>query len=146
MAGRILAGPVTITATRYPTDAFDYPGMVTVLGDEDLKILLPSSMDDVLKFIPDVEFTGGPRRSGRGRRAGRSTSRNGLARQPAWRLKGLSFNCCCNGRIAALSSAFLLRCTTEFRNVRRMERVSTGELQSMLAKYRSTDLNWIWSD
>lgn len=55
---------ISVTATRSPIKAFDYPGMVTVVGPEEIQTRQPSSPDDVLSFIPNVEFTGGPRRTG----------------------------------------------------------------------------------
>ena len=55
---------VSVTATRNPIKTFEYPGMVTVTGQEEIRLLQPSSADDILKFVPGVEFTGGPRRTG----------------------------------------------------------------------------------
>jgi hemoglobin/transferrin/lactoferrin receptor protein len=55
---------VSVTATLNPIAAFEYPGMVTVIGREQIQERQPSSIDDVLKWVPNVEFTGGPRRSG----------------------------------------------------------------------------------
>lgn len=55
---------VSITATRSPMEAFEYPGMVSVVDREQMQLLQPSSPDDVLRFIPNVEFVGGPRRTG----------------------------------------------------------------------------------
>ncbi len=55
---------ITVTATRNPIEAFQYPGMVTVIGRERIETLQPSTPDDVLRFVPGVEFTGGPRRTG----------------------------------------------------------------------------------
>ncbi len=56
--------PVTVTATRNPVDPFVFPGMVTVLGRPEIRARQPSSPDDLLKYVPGVEFTGGPRRTG----------------------------------------------------------------------------------
>lgn len=55
---------ITVTATRNPIEAFQYPGMVTVIGRERIETLQPSTPDDILRFVPGVEFTGGPRRTG----------------------------------------------------------------------------------
>jgi len=55
---------ISITATRNPIKAFEYPGMVTVTGAETIRAGQPSTPDDVLKLVPNVEFTGGPRRTG----------------------------------------------------------------------------------
>lgn len=56
--------PIAVTATRNPIAPFDYPGMVSVVGSEDLRERQPSSLDDAFGDIPNVEFTGGPRRTG----------------------------------------------------------------------------------
>lgn len=55
---------ISVTATRNPIKSFEYPGMVSVIGREEIETLQPSTPDDILKFVPNVEFTGGPRRSG----------------------------------------------------------------------------------
>ena len=55
---------ISVTATRNPIKAFEYPGMVTVIGPEQLETLQPSTPDDILRFVPGVEFSGGPRRTG----------------------------------------------------------------------------------
>jgi hemoglobin/transferrin/lactoferrin receptor protein len=55
---------ISVTATRNPIEAFEYPGMVSVVGPETIQTLQPSTPDDVLKLVPGVEFTGGPRRTG----------------------------------------------------------------------------------
>lgn len=56
--------PVSITATRNPISAFDYPGMVSVVDRGEMERRQPSSMDDVLGYLPGVQFSGGPRRTG----------------------------------------------------------------------------------
>ncbi len=56
--------PISVTATRGPAEAFSYPGMVTVVGSEEMDTMMPSSPDDILRWVPGVEFTGGPRRTG----------------------------------------------------------------------------------
>src|SRR3546814_2172248 len=53
---------ISVTATRNPIETFEYPGMVTVIGPQELQTLQPSSPDDILRFVPNVEFLGGPRR------------------------------------------------------------------------------------
>ena len=55
---------ISVTATRNPIKAFEYPGMVSVIGREGIQTRQPSTPDDILKFVPNVEFTGGPRRTG----------------------------------------------------------------------------------
>ena len=59
-----ILGTISVTATRNPIEAFDYPGMVTVIGRDDILTTQPSTPDDILKVVPNVEFTGGPRRTG----------------------------------------------------------------------------------
>lgn len=61
---QLILDTISVTATRNPIKAFEYPGMVTVTGHEAIRTLQPSSVDDVLRFVPGVEFSGGPRRSG----------------------------------------------------------------------------------
>ncbi len=56
--------PITVTATRSPIAAFEFPGMVSVTTQGDLEERQASSLDDVLDTIPGVKFTGGPRRTG----------------------------------------------------------------------------------
>jgi len=55
---------ITVTATRTPLPTFDYPGMVSVVDSEQIALRQPSSIDDILQWVPNVEFTGGPRRTG----------------------------------------------------------------------------------
>jgi len=55
---------ISITATRNPVAAFEYPGMVSVVGREQILERQASTPDDILKFVPNVTFTGGPRRTG----------------------------------------------------------------------------------
>lgn len=57
-------GAISVTATRNPIKSFEYPGMVTVIGPEEIQSRQPSTPDDILRFVPNVEFTGGPRRTG----------------------------------------------------------------------------------
>ena len=55
---------ISVTATRNEIDPFVYPGMVTVIDRSEIQNLQPSTPDDVLKLVPNVEFSGGPRRTG----------------------------------------------------------------------------------
>ncbi len=55
---------ITIVATRSPIKAFEYPGMVSVISRDDIEIQQPSTPDDLLRYMPNVEFVGGPRRTG----------------------------------------------------------------------------------
>ena len=59
-----LLDPISVTATRNPIKAFEYPGMVTVISREEIQLRQASTPDDILQFVPNVEFTGGPRRTG----------------------------------------------------------------------------------
>ena len=60
----MILDPISVTATRNPIKAFEYPGMVSVVGREEIQLRQASTPDDVLQFVPNVEFIGGPRRSG----------------------------------------------------------------------------------
>jgi hemoglobin/transferrin/lactoferrin receptor protein len=55
---------ITVTATRNPRPAFDYPGQVSVLDRSALETYAPSDLDDVLRAMPGVDVRGGPRRTG----------------------------------------------------------------------------------
>ncbi len=55
---------ISVTAGRTPIEAAEYPGMVTVMQQDEIDLRQASSPDDLLNFIPNVEFTGGPRRTG----------------------------------------------------------------------------------
>lgn len=58
------ADVITVTATRNPTSAFDYPGSVSVIERAAIEDLLPSAISDVFSETPGVRFDGGPRRTG----------------------------------------------------------------------------------
>jgi len=62
--GTMTMDPVTVTATRNPIAAFTYPGMVSVKDREEIQRKQASTPDDILRDVPNVEFTGGPRRTG----------------------------------------------------------------------------------
>lgn len=62
--GQVILEPISITATRNPLRSFEYPGMITVIGKDEIQAYQPSAPDDILRFVPGVEFTGGPRRIG----------------------------------------------------------------------------------
>lgn len=55
---------VTVTATKNPTPAFDYPGMVGVLDLDAILASIASTPADLVKDMPNVQFEGGPRRTG----------------------------------------------------------------------------------
>lgn len=55
--------PISVTATRNPVEAFEYPGMVTVLGPREIRARQASTADDLIGAMPNVVFSGGPRRT-----------------------------------------------------------------------------------
>ncbi|MEM6581047.1 MAG: TonB-dependent receptor, partial [Pseudomonadota bacterium] len=55
---------VTVSATSNPMPVFDYPGQVSVRGREEIDLFLPSNVSDLLRDVPGLEFSGGPRRTG----------------------------------------------------------------------------------
>ena len=59
-----LLDTITVTATRNPIKSYEYPGMVSVIDNDGNLIRQSSTVDDFLKLIPNVEFSGGPRRTG----------------------------------------------------------------------------------
>ena len=62
--GTTVLDPITVTATRNPIRSFGYPGMVTAIGPGAIRTRQASTVDDLLSFVPNVEFSGGPRRTG----------------------------------------------------------------------------------
>ncbi|WP_341896694.1 TonB-dependent hemoglobin/transferrin/lactoferrin family receptor [Ferrovibrio terrae] len=56
--------PVTITATKTPHNVDEVPAHVTVLDNEYIENRNPTKMDDLLRDLPGVEMSGGPRRLG----------------------------------------------------------------------------------
>jgi hemoglobin/transferrin/lactoferrin receptor protein len=58
------AEKVTIYGTKNPRAAQTYPGMVDVLTQDQIQAAVPSSPSDLVKDMPNVEFGGGPRRTG----------------------------------------------------------------------------------
>ena len=63
-ATRMSVPPVTITATRNPMAAFEYPGSVSVVGQDKIQTRIPSTVSDAMIGVPNVTFAGGPRRNG----------------------------------------------------------------------------------
>lgn len=55
---------ISVTATRNPMEVFEYPGMVTVVGRESAAETQPASIDDLLRQVPGLDFSNGPRRTG----------------------------------------------------------------------------------
>src|SRR5688572_17745214 len=62
--GPVILRPISVSATRNPIEAFEYPGMVTVIDPDRPDLRNASTPDDLLNRVPNVEFTGGPRRTG----------------------------------------------------------------------------------
>lgn len=58
------AEKITVVGTKNPRAAFTYPGMVDVLDQDQIQGTVPSSPSDLVKDMPNVEFGGGPRRTG----------------------------------------------------------------------------------
>ena len=55
---------VTVYGTTNPIAVFDYPGQVSVFDRTDIETLAPSAISDVLRDVPGLDFSGGPRRTG----------------------------------------------------------------------------------
>ena len=64
MAEDGITEPITITATGSGITAYEYPGMVTVIDRDEIDLKQASTPDDILRDVPGVMFTGGPRRTG----------------------------------------------------------------------------------
>ena len=55
---------ITVYGTSNPIPVFDYPGQVTVIARDQLERIQPSTMSDLLRDVPGLDFSGGPRRTG----------------------------------------------------------------------------------
>ncbi len=55
---------VTVYGTKNPRAAQTYPGMVDVVTQDQIQGTVPSTPSDLVKEMPNVEFGGGPRRTG----------------------------------------------------------------------------------
>lgn len=55
---------ITVYGTSNPLPVFDYPGQVTVVDREALETIVPSAVSDLLRDVPGLDFSGGPRRTG----------------------------------------------------------------------------------
>ena len=55
---------ITVYGTSNPLPIFDYPGQVTVVDREALETIAPSAVSDLLRDVPGLDFSGGPRRTG----------------------------------------------------------------------------------
>lgn len=55
---------ITVIATRNPTEAFSFPGQVTVIDRGVIQDFNPSTLQEVFQAIPGATFDSGPRRTG----------------------------------------------------------------------------------
>ena len=55
---------VTVVGTKNPRPVHTYPGQVDVLNQDQIEATIPSTVSDLVKDMPNVEFGGGPRRTG----------------------------------------------------------------------------------
>jgi hemoglobin/transferrin/lactoferrin receptor protein len=55
---------VTVYGTSNALPVLEYPGQVSVVDKEEIDLFNPSSMSDLLRNVPGLEFSGGPRRTG----------------------------------------------------------------------------------
>ena len=55
---------VTVYGTSNPLPVFDYPGQVSVITRDEIERRTPSTVADLLRDVPGMEFSGGPRRTG----------------------------------------------------------------------------------
>tara|TARA_R110002073_G_scaffold184636_9_gene343075 strand:+ start:128 stop:2239 length:2112 start_codon:yes stop_codon:yes gene_type:complete len=55
---------IIVRATRTEIPAFDYPGMASVIDSETIELTDPATLDELLREVPGVEVSGGPRRTG----------------------------------------------------------------------------------
>jgi hemoglobin/transferrin/lactoferrin receptor protein len=55
---------ITVYGTSNPLPVFEYPGQVTVIDREAIDTLAPSAASDLLRDVPGMDFSGGPRRTG----------------------------------------------------------------------------------
>lgn len=55
---------VTIYGTSNPIPVFEYPGQVSVIDRSEIDLRQPSAPSDLLRDVPGLEFSGGPRRTG----------------------------------------------------------------------------------
>ncbi|GAB5379720.1 MAG: TonB-dependent hemoglobin/transferrin/lactoferrin family receptor [Aliiglaciecola sp.] len=55
---------MTVYGTSNPLPVLDYPGQVSVVDKDEIELHNPSSISDLLRDVPGLEFSGGPRRTG----------------------------------------------------------------------------------
>jgi hemoglobin/transferrin/lactoferrin receptor protein len=54
---------MTVTATQTPKQAFDVPGSISTISKNEIDNRLATSIDDLVKDMPSVEQSGGPRKT-----------------------------------------------------------------------------------
>ncbi len=59
-----VADVITVYGTSNPLPVFKYPGQVSVVGRTNVDVFAPSAISDLLRDVPGLEFSGGPRRTG----------------------------------------------------------------------------------
>ncbi|WP_203292847.1 TonB-dependent receptor domain-containing protein [Maricaulis parjimensis] len=55
---------IVVETTKTDLDAFVYPGMTATIDAEAIDLYRPSDLDDLLRQLPGLEASGGPRRTG----------------------------------------------------------------------------------
>ena len=55
---------IVVEATHTKLNAFEYPGMTSTISAETLDLGRPADLDDLLRQLPGLEISGGPRRTG----------------------------------------------------------------------------------
>jgi len=56
--------PVTVTATKTERAPENVPASIDIVGPEEIERRAPAKVDDLIRDIPGVDMSGGPRRSG----------------------------------------------------------------------------------
>jgi hemoglobin/transferrin/lactoferrin receptor protein len=59
----VVLNPISVTATRNPIEAYEYPGMVSVIGRPEIETMQPWGAEDIQQWGTKVCFAGGPRRT-----------------------------------------------------------------------------------
>ncbi len=55
---------ISVTATRGPSDAFSYPGTISIVSRDEIESRITASIAEIFASTPGVQFDGGPRRTG----------------------------------------------------------------------------------
>ncbi|MEM1112276.1 MAG: TonB-dependent hemoglobin/transferrin/lactoferrin family receptor [Pseudomonadota bacterium] len=64
VTGDDLLEEVTVYGTSNSMRIIDYPGQVSVRGLEEVELFMPTTISELLRDVPGLEFSGGPRRTG----------------------------------------------------------------------------------